>query len=113
MLYFFLGFIIGLSIFAWHSYQLNVQLKEILLFLSQVDDVKGLGNIAQLRRKVNRLNHHFYYTQLELKIYHELIDNLPLGYLRISKNNCLIECNLEAKKLLNIQRWEDKSLRFF
>ena len=113
MLYFFLGLVIGLSFLAWKSYQVNLQLNEILHSLSQIEQVNSFSKIAQVRRKVNRLNHNFYYTQLELNLYRQLIENLPLGYLRISKNNYLIECNSEAKKLLNIKRWEAQSLRFF
>ena len=113
MLYFLFGLIIGLSILGWKSYKTNIQLNEILNSLEQIEPVDSLGKIAQVRRKVNRLNHNFYHTQLELQLHHQLIDNLPLGYLRINENNCLIECNLKAKEFLNIQCWEAQSLRFF
>ena len=113
MLYFFLGLVVGLIISLWKSYQINLQLNDILHSLSQIEQVNTFSKIAQVRRKVNLLNDNFYYIQLELNLYRQLIENLPLGYLRISKNNCLIECNSEAKKLLNIERWEPQSLRLF
>lgn len=113
MVYFLLGLIFGLSILGWRSYKINLQLNEILNSLSQIEQVGSLGTLAQIRRKVNRLNDNFYYTNKELELHHQLINNLPLGYFRINQNNYLIECNLKAKELLNIERWEPRSLRFF
>jgi two-component system phosphate regulon sensor histidine kinase PhoR len=111
--YFLLGLILGLSILGWRSYKINFQLNEILNSLSQIEEVGSLGNIAQIRRKVNRLNDNFYYTNKELELHHHLINNLPLGYLRINHDNYLIECNLKAQELLNIKRWQPNYVRFF
>ncbi|MBD2394793.1 HAMP domain-containing histidine kinase [Cyanobacterium aponinum FACHB-4101] len=113
MINFLLGLAIGLVIYFWNAYRANCQLKEILYSLSEFDSVKSLSKIAQVRRGVNLLNNKFYYTQLELDVHHELIGKNPLGYLRIDANNCLIECNEEAKKILYIQRWNPQILRLF
>jgi two-component system phosphate regulon sensor histidine kinase PhoR len=113
MLYFLLGLITGLSILGLICYKTNIQLKELSNSLVPADPVVGIGKIAQIRRQVNYLNRNFNYTKLELQLHHQLLDNLPLGYLRINKNNCLVECNIQARELLNIQRWEPNSLRFF
>ncbi|WPF88384.1 HAMP domain-containing sensor histidine kinase [Cyanobacterium aponinum AL20118] len=113
MINFLLGLAIGLFIYFWNVYRANCQLKEILYSLSEFDSVKSLSKIAQVRRGVNLLNNKFYYTQLELDVHHELIRKNPLGYLRIDANNCLIECNEEAKKILYIQRWNPQILRLF
>ena len=113
MLNLLIGLAIGLGFYVWKSYQINIQLNEILHSLAKIEQIDSLSKIAQVRRKVNRLHYDYHYCQLELNLYHQLIENLPLGYLRISNNNCLIECNLTAKKLLNIKRWESNSLRFF
>ena len=113
MLNFFFGLGVGLLFFAWRSYSVDRRLNEILYSLSDIESIDGLNKFSQLRRKVNRLNNSFYYSKLELKLYQELIECLPLGYLRISRDNYLIECNPEAQKLLQIERWEPNSLRFF
>ena len=113
MLNFFFGLGVGLLFFAWRSYSVDRRLNEILYTLSDIENIDGLNKFSQLRRKVNRLNNSFYYSKLELKLYQELIECLPLGYLRISRDNYLIECNPEAQKLLQIERWEPNSLRFF
>ena len=113
MLNFFFGLGVGLLFFAWRSYSVDRRLNEILYTLSDIENIDGLNKFSQLRRKVNRLNNSFYYNKLELKLYQELIECLPLGYLRISRDNYLIECNPEAQKLLQIERWEPNSLRFF
>lgn len=113
MLNFLLGLLVGLVFYFWTVYRTNSQLSEILHSLSEFDSVKSLSKIAQVRRSVNLLNHQFYYTKLELDLYHELISKNPLGYLRIDANNCLIECNEQAKKILHIQRWNPQVLRLF
>ncbi len=113
MLNFFFGLGVGLLFFAWRSYSVDRRLNEILYTLSDIENIDGLNKFSQLRRKVNRLNNSFYYSKLELKLYQELIECLPLGYLRISRDNYLIACNPEAQKLLQIERWEPNSLRFF
>lgn len=113
MFNFLLGLFLGLAISVWRAYRVNSQLKEILYSLSEFDSVKSLSKIAQIRRGVNLLNNKFYYTKLELDLYYELINKNPLGYLRIDANNCLTECNEEAKKILYIQRWNPEVLRLF
>lgn len=113
MFNFLLGLFLGITIYAWKAYQTNSQLKEILYSLSEFESVKSLSKIAQIRRSVNLLNNEFYHSKLELDLYHELIHQHPLAYLRIDANNCLIECNQEAKKILSIQRWNPNQLRLF
>ena len=113
MLYFFIGLGVGLLFFAWKSYLVDRRLNDILHSLSHIENIDGLTKFAQIRRKVNLLNYDFDHVQLELTLYQQLIDRLPLGYLRISSNNCLIACNPEAKELLQIERWESNSVRFF
>ncbi|WP_017292759.1 sensor histidine kinase [Geminocystis herdmanii] len=113
MLYFLCGLSIGLLICLWKYYQINIQLTDILDSLSQFEPVNSLSKIAQVRRNVNLLNNRCYYTQLELDLHHYLIKKIPLGYLRINEENCLIECNEEAKELLFIQRWNPEILRLF
>ncbi|NCO74907.1 MAG: HAMP domain-containing histidine kinase [Cyanobacteria bacterium] len=113
MLYFLCGLTVGLILYVWKSYQINVQLTEILHLLSPFEAVDSLSKIAQVRRNVNLLNNQFYYTQLELDLHHYLIKKIPLGYLRIDEENRLIECNEEAKILLHIQRWNPEVLRLF
>ncbi|BAQ63363.1 cell wall metabolism sensor histidine kinase WalK [Geminocystis sp. NIES-3709] len=113
MLYFLCGLSIGLVICLWKYYQINIQLTDILHSLSQFEPVTSLSKIAQVRRNVNLLNNRYYYTQLELDLHRYLINKINLGYLRINEENCLIECNEEAKKLLHIHRWNPEILRLF
>ncbi|BAQ60529.1 phosphate regulon sensor protein PhoR [Geminocystis sp. NIES-3708] len=113
MFYFLCGLTLGLIIYFWKKYQIDTELTDILHSLSQFEFVHSLSKIAQVRRNVNLLNNHFYYTQLELDLHRHLINKIPLGYLRINEENCLIECNEQAKTLLNIQRWNSEILRLF
>ena len=69
MIYFLFGLAVGLVFFSWKSYSIDRRLNEILDSLSQIENVNGLNKLAQVRRKVNRLNHNHHYIQLELKLY--------------------------------------------
>lgn len=113
MLYFLLGLTLGFLICFWKKYQIDAQLTDILRSLSEFEFLDSLSKIDQVRRNVNLLNHRFYYTQLELDLHRHLIDKIPLAYLRVDQENCLIECNEQAKTLLHIQRWNSEILRFF
>ena len=113
MFYFLGGLAVGLIICLWKDYQISIQLTDILDSLSQFGPVSSFSKIAQVRRKVNLLNNCFYHSQLELDLHHYLIKEIPIGYLRINKENCLTECNEEAKKLLHIERWNPEVLRLF
>ena len=113
MIYFLLGLGVGLLFFVWKSYVIDRRLNEILSSLSQIETVSGLNKFAQVRRKVNRLNLKLDDVQQQLTLYQDLIESLPLGYLRVSSENYLIECNPEARKLLQIERWQSDSMRFF
>jgi two-component system, OmpR family, phosphate regulon sensor histidine kinase PhoR len=113
MFYFLCGLTLGLIIYCGKIYQINAQLTDILHSLSQFESLNSFSKIVQVRRNVNLLNSRFYYTQLELDLHRYLISKIPLGYLRIDEENCLIECNEEAKKLLHIQRWNPEILRLF
>ncbi|MBL1208475.1 HAMP domain-containing sensor histidine kinase [Geminocystis sp. GBBB08] len=113
MLYFLCGLSVGLAICLWKNYQVNIQLTDILHSLSQFETLDSFPKIVQVRRNVNLLNNRFYYTQLELDLHRHLINQIPLAYLRIDAENCLQECNEEAKKILHIQRWNPEVLRLF
>ena len=115
MLAFLLGLLIGIGVFVRKQYQTDRQLTEMLQILSQFDKfdiVNSLPKIAQVRRNINLLNQKLQDTQLELDLYRCLLEQAPVGYLRIDKENHLIECNQEAKKLLCIQRWQSGQFRF-
>lgn len=113
MFYFLSGLTVGLIIYFWKIYQINAQLINILHSLSQFESLNSFSKIVQVRRNVNLLNNRFYHTQLELDLHRYLISKIPLGYLRIDEENCLIECNEESKKILHIQRWNPEILRLF
>lgn len=111
--FFLLGLGIGLSFYFYRSYRINNQLNAILQSISQFELLDSFSTIAQIKRNITLLNTRCYYTQLELNLYREIINKHPLGYLRINNENCLIECNLKAKKLLHINRWNPDTLRLF
>lgn len=110
---FLVGLIVGLSICFWYNYQLNKQIQAILKSLPLFERVKSLSNIALLRRTLNILNRKYKTLQSELETHEYLLDNAPIGYLKIDEDNQLINCNQKAIKLLKIKRWQPNKERFF
>lgn len=110
---FLLGLMIGLSICFWKQYQFNYQIKKILSSLSQFEQVNSLSSISLLRRTLNIFTREYKTLQLELKTQQYILENSPIGYLKIDDENQLIWCNQEAKKLLKIERWQPNELRLF
>ena len=110
---FLLGLIIGLIICFWQKYRLNLQLKEIANSLSQFEQIESLPLISLLRRSINLLNRQYQASQLELEIHQNLLEKIPIGYLRIDEENQLIWCNQEAQNLLKIERWQPQTVRLF
>ena len=110
---FLLGLIIGLSICFWQQYRINLQLKEILSSLPQFEQIKSLSLISLVRRSINLFNHQYQAAQIELGIYQDLLEKVPIGYLRIDAENQLIYCNQQARDILQIERWQPQKIRLF
>lgn len=113
MIYFLLGLAMGL-IFHLHRWRrLDQQLDDILYNTLGISPLTSLSKIPQIKRGINSLQNELNHAKLQILTYHELIDNLPLGYLRIDANNRLIDCNKQARILLNINRWNPDFFRLF
>ena len=110
---FLLGLIIGLSICFWQQYRINLQLKEILSFLPPFEQIKSLSLISLVRRSINLLNRQYQAAQIELGIHQDLLEKIPIGYLRIDEENQLIYCNQQARDILIIERWQPQKIRLF
>ncbi len=110
---FLLGLIIGVSIYFWRQYRINLQLKEILSSLPQFESIKSLSLISLVRRSINLLNRQYQAAQIELGINQDLLEKVPIGYLRIDEENQLIYCNQQARDILQIERWQPQKIRLF
>jgi two-component system phosphate regulon sensor histidine kinase PhoR len=110
---FLLGLTIGLIIAFWKQYEVNSQIKKILSSLSQFEQIKSLSTISLVRRTIKIFNREYQALQSELETHQYLLENCPIGYLKIDEENQLIWCNQEARKLLKIERWQPNKLRLF
>jgi two-component system phosphate regulon sensor histidine kinase PhoR len=108
---FLLGLTIGLIIAFWKQYEVYSQINKILSSLSQFEQIKSLSTISLVRRTIKIFNREYQALKSELETYEYLLENCPLGYLKIDEENQLLWCNEEARKLLKIERWQPDKLR--
>ncbi|MCS6943206.1 MAG: HAMP domain-containing sensor histidine kinase [Geminocystis sp.] len=113
MIYFLLGLAMGLIFHLHRWHRLDQQLNDILYNTLGISPLHSVAKIPQIKRGINSLQNELKHTKLQILTYNELIDNLPLGYLRIDANNRLVDCNKQARILLNINRWNPDFFRLF
>ena len=110
---FLLGLTVGLGICLWKHIQTKHQIRKILSSLAPYEPIKSLSTIALLRRTLNIFNRKYKSLQSQQETNHYLLENAPVGYLKVDEENHLTECNQTAIKLLHIERWQPHQLRFF
>ncbi len=110
---FLIGLSLGLVFHFWKQYQLNNQLRKILSTFSQFESVESLSIVSLVRRSINLFNKEYNLLASELETNKYLLENAPIGYLKIDKENQLLWCNKEARFLLKIERWQSNQLRLF
>lgn len=109
---FVLGVAVGLSFYIWKRSQFKHQLRLVLKSFSPRGDlVSSLPPLSLMRRELT----HIYYQKQEfeqqLLLWQELIEQAPVGFLRIDEDNRLLWCNQKARELLNIDRWQPGQVR--
>lgn len=113
MIYFFLGLIVGILILWWWQKKINRQLHQILVSLSQFEQIPSFSKVSQVKRSVNLFTKDYQYLLAEKELCQKIINQAPVGYLRIDSENHLIDCNKQAQKLLLIERWQPERRRLF
>lgn len=111
MMEFLLGLAIGIGLFLWQRYMMDLKLKTILAYLPNNADEVSLSLVSSLRRSIMLAQEEKENLQLAVQKWEKILENAPIGYLEIDEENQLIWCNNQAKDLLYIQRWEQGKIR--
>lgn len=109
---FFLGLILGLSIYAAKEYRFKQQLKKILRsYPHSRDEDVSLPLQSLIRRELSELERLRQKLEQDRKAWQELIEQAPIGYLQVDADNQLLGCNQMAKEFLRINSQRSQRVR--
>ena len=108
---FFFGLFLGIVIYLWKQYEFDAQMRRMLSSVSDSPPIRHLATVSLVRREITRLNLQCRQLEAELQNWQNLMEVLPLGYLRLDEENQLLWCNLQARELLKIDRWQPEQVR--
>jgi two-component system phosphate regulon sensor histidine kinase PhoR len=109
---FILGVVLGLGIYYWDKYRFKDQLKPILTSLPDTANLMTSLSISSLvRREIAYLRQQCQQHEQALQIWQTLLDQAPIGYLRVDEENQLLWCNHQARQLLKLDRWQPEQVR--
>lgn len=107
---FLLGLAVGVSFWVWQQFQLNRYLGQVLRPLSGHSSDLALL-IPGLRQEIRLVKQQRQQSQQLLKTYQDLLEFAPVGYLQVDEENQLLWCNEQARKMLDLQRWQPGQVR--
>ncbi len=101
---FILGSLVGLGVCILQQYRFKKQLRKTLKFFSPQDDLTiSLPLQSLIRRELSELDHQRKKLETDRQIWEELIEQAPIGYLQVDKDNQLLNCNQQGRILLKIE----------
>jgi two-component system, OmpR family, phosphate regulon sensor histidine kinase PhoR len=107
---FLFGFAIGSSGILLYRMRLQNRLQQKMRRVERTSDRRGLSFGSQLIQTISDLEAQQQQLTQELIGLNQVVNEGPLGYLRVDGDNQLLECNSIALKLLNIQDYPQNSL---
>lgn len=107
---FLLGLAVGVSFWVWQQFQLNRYLGQVLRPLSGHSSELALL-IPRLRHEIRLVKQQRQQSQQLLQTYQDLLQFAPVGYLQVDEENQLLWCNEQARKILDLQRWQPGQVR--
>jgi two-component system phosphate regulon sensor histidine kinase PhoR len=109
---FILGLSIGIGIHLWRQYLFKNQLKKLLQsFSPPADWITSLPVLSIVRRELTYLHQQQQQLERDRQVWQELMEQAPVGYLRVDGENQLLWCNQQTRKLLKIDRWQPGQVR--
>ena len=100
---FILGLSIGIGIYIAQQYRFKQQLKRTLRSFSPEDNLAvSLPLHSLIRRELSELDRKRKQLEANRKIWQDLIEQAPIGYLQVDGENQLLGCNQQARTLLRI-----------
>lgn len=100
---FVLGLAVGLGIYASQQYRFKRRLKQTLTsYAGDTESKVSLPIHSLIRRELRELDAQRKKFEKDRHVWRSLIEQAPIGYLRVDADNQLVECNQSAKDLLRI-----------
>ena len=100
---FFLGLAVGIGFYAGQQYRFKKQLKNTLeSYGASADEEISLPLHSLIRRELIDLDRKRKKLEKDKQAWQELIEQAPIGYLQVDRENQLLGCNQTAKDLLRI-----------
>jgi two-component system phosphate regulon sensor histidine kinase PhoR len=109
---FILGLSVGIGIHVWRQYQFKNQLKKLVNSLCpNTDWINDLPVLSFVRREITYLQQQQQQLEEDRRVWQELMEKAPVGYLRVDGENQLLWCNQQTRDLLKIDRWQPGQVR--
>ena len=109
---FILGLTIGAGFYWWQQYRFGQQLRKIVnSFSPQSDWAISLPPLSLVRRELYSLESQRYQLAEEKKSWQAILEQAPVGFLQVDRENQLLWCNQQARILLKIDRWREGQVR--
>ena len=100
---FVLGLAVGLGIYATQQYRFKRRLKQTLTsYVGNADSKVSLPVHSLIRRELRELEAKREKLEQDRQVWRDLIEQAPIGYIRVDADNQLVECNQNAKDVLRI-----------
>lgn len=109
---FLFGLLVGVGIYAGQQYRFKKQLKGTLTsYAANADGDVSLPLHSLIRRELLDLDRQRQKLEKDRQTWQELIEQAPIGYLQVDKDNQLVGCNEAAKELLRIDPRRSQRVR--
>jgi two-component system, OmpR family, phosphate regulon sensor histidine kinase PhoR len=114
----FISTIFGLCVGAsccyfWREEHVKQQLQQVLAVMetSEVREDISLPMVSQLRRRAIISQQQQQQLAQQLFSWQSLLQEAPIGYLQVDRDNQVLWCNQIAQQLLQIQKWRSEQAR--
>ncbi len=114
----FISTIFGLSVgasccYLWREQHLKQQLQQVLALMetSKAREDISLPILSQLRRRAIISQQQQQQLEQQLFSWQSLLQEAPIGYLQVDRDNQVLWCNQMAQQLLQIQKWRSEQAR--
>ncbi|MGK7932356.1 MAG: sensor histidine kinase [Microcystaceae cyanobacterium] len=107
-----IGLVVGMGFCLWQRYRLKAQIAKLLIFSPDMADlVPSLSVVSLVNREISYFNKLRHKQEFALQTWQQVLDQAPIGFLRIDGENQLLWCNQAARTLLHIDRWQPDQIR--
>ncbi|MBE9178263.1 PAS domain-containing sensor histidine kinase [Oculatella sp. LEGE 06141] len=102
VLYFLLGFLVGLALLVWQQTRSKARFRSLLHDIKADSATTPFSYSSQLALAMAHQQQICQRLELQVEDYQKVLYAAPVGYLRVDDENRLVWCNAKARELLEI-----------